>query len=237
MQAIILAGGFGTRLRAVSGDVPKPMAMVAGRPFLCWLLEYMAGQGVTKAVLSLHYKADEIHTYFGHRFAGIELIYSIEPKPLGTGGAIRLAMDALNPTQPVYVLNGDSLVQLDYHRMLQHHIKQQRPISLAAYTVPDCSRYSQLHVQAGLVHRYDTLGVASHGLISSGFYILSPDIFKDRSLKESFSFEREFLHPYTPRLKPACYEGVDYFIDIGVPHDYARAQAEIPRLLNTVKVA
>ncbi|MFO0388840.1 MAG: nucleotidyltransferase family protein [Alphaproteobacteria bacterium] len=237
MQAIILAGGFGTRLKSVTGDVPKPMAMVAGRPFLCWLLEYMAGQGVIKAVLSLHHKADEIHTYFGHRFAGIDLLYSIESKPLGTGGAIRLAMEKLNPKDPVFVLNGDSLVQLNYQSMMQHHIKLRRLATLATFEVVDCSRYSQLHTRSGIVCQYDTLGQAEAGLISAGFYVLSPDVFAGHALKESFSFEREFLHPQTPVILPAYYDGVGYFIDIGVPHDYARAQTEIPEMQKVRRLA
>lgn len=265
MQAIILAGGFGTRLKSVTGDVPKPMALVAGRPFLCWLLEYMAGQGITKAVLSLHHKADEIHTYFGHCFAGIDLVYSIETKPLGTGGAINFALKKLQPTKPVFVLNGDSLVQLDYQRMMQHHVKLGRLATLATFEVADCSRYSQLHTRSGIVHQYDTLGQAKAGLISAGFYVLSPEIFStyfsphrgeikrgallaDASQVSPhpnpppvgegvFSFEREFLHPYTPALLPAYFDGVEYFIDIGVPHDYARAQTEIPEILQARQVA
>ncbi len=231
MQAIVLAGGFGTRLKSVTGDVPKPMASVAGRPFLCWLLEYMAGQGVTRAVLSLHHMAGSIYSYFGHSFAGIDLIYSIEPKPLGTGGAIQLALSKLDMAEPVFALNGDSLVQLDYRHMIKLHRQQKRCATLATFTAPDCSRYSQLHARAGHIYQYDTLGKPEEGLISAGFYVLSPDIFTGFRFPEAFSLERDFLNPYTPALLPAYYNAVEYFIDIGVPHDFARAQTEIPRML------
>lgn len=231
MQAIVLAGGFGTRLKQVTGDVPKPMAMVAGRPFLCWLMEYMAEQGVCEVVLSLHHQADIIQSYFGHRYAGINIFYSIETQPLGTGGAIQLVLRKLKPNKPVFVLNGDSLVQLNYQKIMATHIKQNRKATLATFEVTDCSRYSQLHVRSGFVYQYDTLGQASAGLISAGFYVLSPEVFLGHRLGEAFSFERDFLHPYTPAMLPAHYNGVEYFIDIGVTQDYARAQVEIPEIL------
>ena len=237
MQAIVLAGGFGTRLKSITGDAPKPMAMVAGRPFLCWLFEYMAGQGMRDIVLSLHHQAGVIQSYFGHRYAGINILYSIEAQPLGTGGAIQLALKKLKPNNPVFVLNGDSLVQLNYQEMMATHVKQNRKATLATFEVPDCSRYSQLHVKAGHVYQYDTLGQPSAGLISAGFYVLSPEIFLGHRLGEAFSFERDFLHPYTPAMLPAYYNGVEYFIDIGVPHDYARAQVEIPKVANIIRVA
>jgi D-glycero-alpha-D-manno-heptose 1-phosphate guanylyltransferase len=237
MQAIILAGGFGTRLRSVVGEVPKPVASVRGRPFLSWLLEYMAWQGVTEAVLCVHHRADAIRSYFASQYAGIRLRYSVEDNPLGTGGAICQAMRMLDPKNPVFVLNGDSLVQLNYRVMLAHHYRQRAPITLAADIVPDCSRYSQLVLSGHKVVRYDTLGMAAPGHISVGFYVVSPDVFNGVELPEAFSFERDFLHPHTPRLAPAVYTGVHYFIDIGVPADYIRAQEEIPERMDIVLAA
>jgi D-glycero-alpha-D-manno-heptose 1-phosphate guanylyltransferase len=93
MEAIVLAGGEGRRLRAVVSDLPKPMADVAGRPFLWWLMTRLEQQQVRRVILSVGYKADAIQSYFGNVFSGIELAYSVETEPLGTGGAIRLALE------------------------------------------------------------------------------------------------------------------------------------------------
>jgi len=241
MQAIILAGGFGTRLKSLVQDVPKPMAPMGDRPFLAWLLEYLESQGVDEAVLCLHHMPQRVQTYFGPRFGNIRLRYSIEEQPLGTGGAIRQGLSLLSPRGPVFALNGDSLVQVDYKSMMRRHIASGRKITIATRQVPDCSRYSELTIQGGSITHYETYGGAKPGHISTGFYILSPDIFFGAYLpgagapafpgmaEEAFSFERDFLAPLAPELLPAAYDGVDYFIDIGIPQDYARAQEEIPR--------
>jgi D-glycero-alpha-D-manno-heptose 1-phosphate guanylyltransferase len=237
MQAIILAGGFGTRLKSVVSDVPKPMAPLAGRPFLHWLLRYMQGQGITEAVLCLHHMPEAIRNYFGAYFEGMKLHYSIEDQPLGTGGAMRRAMEILSPARPVFALNGDSLAQVNYDAMMVQHQLMGRVATLASRHVDDCSRYSELHVENDLITRYDVLGGAHPGNISAGFYVLSPEIFADRKLPYVFSFERDFLSPNASTIKPAIFSTVDYFIDIGVPGDYARGQMEIPERIGAPLVA
>ena len=231
MQAIILAGGFGTRLQSTVGVIPKPVAPVAGRPFLCWLLEYMAAQGITEAVVCLHYMPEMIRGYLGNRYAGIKLTYAVEETPLGTGGAIRHALSLLNTEKPVFVLNGDSLVHVNYIHMLQTHYRKHRLLTMATSQVGDCSRYSVLNVSGGQVQSYKARGDASFGTTSNGFYIMSPALFDGVELDSTFSFEADFLAHHIPVLKPASYNAVEYFIDIGVPEDYARAQTEIPALL------
>ncbi|MCE2926768.1 MAG: NTP transferase domain-containing protein [Rickettsiales bacterium] len=247
MQAIILAGGFGTRLKSVTGDTIKPMAQLAGRPFLSWLLDYIAQQGVREVMLCLHHQPEQITRYFGSRYAGMELRYLIEEQPLGTGGALANAMRELKPNRPAFALNGDSLVMVNYRRMMRNHIASGRPISIATTRMPDCRRYSQLNIQNDLITRYELYGDQQEGDISVGFYVLSPEVFEGMYssparndgysgfAESSFSFERDFLAPNTPELKPAAYEDVDYFIDIGVPEDHARAQREIPDILNLRK--
>jgi D-glycero-alpha-D-manno-heptose 1-phosphate guanylyltransferase len=228
MQAIILAGGFGTRLSPVVSDMPKPMAPVAGRPFLCSLFERMAAEGVTEAMLCVHHMHERIRHYFGNRYAGIRLSYAVEETPLGTGGAILQAMRLLAPRHPVFVLNGDSYVSLDYRRMMQAHLAGGRTMTMAAHLVPDCSRYSALTLADNRIVNFDLLGNKAAGLVSVGFYVASPELFDGTVMPQAFSFERDFLAVNVPAIKPAAYAGVDYFIDIGVPEDYARSQAEIP---------
>ena len=226
MQAIILAGGFGTRLPL--GDTPISMASVGRRPFLHWLLEWLAAQGVREALLSLHHRHEVIRNYFGGSFDGMRLSYHIEEQALGTGGAIAAALKQLKPCEPVLALNGDSLVALDCRAMLAAHTQAGRCITLAAHHVPECGRYSKLTVHNGEVLRFELLGGAGSGLISTGFYALSPNLFDGYALPEVFSFERDFLSPHVPSLLPNAYEAVEYFIDIGTPEDYARAQVEMP---------
>lgn len=232
MQAIILAGGFGTRLKSAGLDVPKPMAPIDGRPFLSWLLEYMSGQGVKRAVLCVHHRAEVIMHHFGASHAGIALDYSIEETPLGTGGAIRHAMHALNPDKPVFVLNGDSLVEVDYRRMLALHRQKGRALTMASCVVPDARRYSALAVEKGRIKRFALLGDAEPAAISVGFYVASPGLFSGFAVPEKFSFERDFLGVHVPQIEPAAYAPVHYFIDIGVPSDYIRAQREIPQRMD-----
>ncbi|MDE3017293.1 MAG: NTP transferase domain-containing protein [Pseudomonadota bacterium] len=231
MQAIILAGGFGTRL-PLDGGMPKPMAPVAGRPFLHWLLDFLLSQGVTEAVLCLHHRHEIIREYFGETFDGMRLRYYIEEQARGTGGAIAAALAQLAPREPVLALNGDSLVQLDYRAMLAAHARAGRRITMAAHRVEDCGRASKLTVHNGEVLRFELLGGAGGGIISAGFYVLSPDVFDGFTLPDVFSFERDFLSPHVPSLLPAAYEAVEYFIDIGTPEDYARAQTEVPQRMS-----
>ena len=117
MQAIILAGGLGTRLRSVVPDLPKPMAPVAGRPFLAWVLDRLVDAGFESAVLAVGYRHEIIRAHFGEDYRGMALRYSVETTPLGTGGAMRLAADHVTAL-PVFVLNGDTYLELDYRAML-----------------------------------------------------------------------------------------------------------------------
>src|SRR5579872_7369319 len=117
MQAIILAGGFGTRLQSVVKNCPKPMAPVHGKPFLAYLIEYLKLQGITRVVLSVHYLREQIEDFFKDNYQGIEICYAVEEQPWGTGGAIVHALKKIELTQPVFVLNGDTFLKLDYRAM------------------------------------------------------------------------------------------------------------------------
>lgn len=231
MQAIILAGGLGTRLSAVTGGAPKPLAPVGGKPFIHWLLDYMAGQGVTEAALAVHHRHKEFIAQLGTRFGPVKLHYYIEEEPLGTGGAIKNALERLNPTKPVLVLNGDSLVEANYRRMFAAHHKAERLMTLATRRVPNCSRYSEVSKSGDYITHFELLGEAHPGEISAGLYVVSPGLFAGYDLPKIFSFEKDFLAPYAPLIMPAAFNAVRYFIDIGVPKDFVRAQSEIPAQL------
>ena len=231
MQAIILAGGFGTRLQPVVPHVPKPMAPMGEEPFLAALLRYMHAQGVREVVFALHHRAAAIRDYFGHHFAGLEIRYSIETTPLGTGGAIKRALPLLRRDEPVFVTNGDSLVMLNYCDMLAHHNALGAPVSLASVQMPVTNRYSKLTIEDERITHYALLGDAEAGAISAGFYVMQPDVFMPYDMPDAFSIERDFLAVHTRELQPAVFEHVEYFIDIGIPDDYQRAQTEVPERL------
>lgn len=230
MQAIILAGGFGTRLRKVVDGVPKPMAPVGSKPFLAYLLNYLAGYGVTKVVLSVGYLHEQIVDYFGNSYAGMEVEYSIETIPLGTGGAIREALSNIHDG-PVLVLNGDTFFNIDYGNMVAKYRISNTGMVMALKTMSDCSRYGKVEIVDGVVVAFHEKQGEVAGLINSGVYLISPDIFSGYDLPQVFSFERDFLYPFTSVIKPVAKIADGYFIDIGVPEDYLRAQEELGKYI------
>lgn len=223
MQAIILAGGFGTRLRSVLADVPKPMAPIHDKPFLAYLLDYLQAQGITEVVLSVHYLREQIQAYFKDSYQQMTIRYAIEEQPLGTGGAIIKSLQLVDKNQPVFVLNGDTFLRLNYKVMLLQHHWQAAPLTMALRKIPDCSRYGVVITEEDKVVAFKEQGTAAAGLINAGVYLLNPTLFNNTALPEQFSFERDFLFPQIATLQPRPFIVDDYFIDIGVPEDYARA--------------
>lgn len=223
-QAIVLAGGFGTRLRSVVSDVPKPMAMVAGRPFLELLLANLARNGFDKIVLSVGYLSDVISTHFGAEYRGIPLAYAIESTPLGTGGAIRAAL-AQCSSDHVHVFNGDTYLGLDTVVTDMAWDRRRVPI-IVALRVDDTSRYGKLETDAdGRILRFlekDASG--GPGLINAGCYVLPKTIMSEFPDAERFSFETEYLRDAVMKREFFGLATDAEFIDIGTPEDYVRAQ-------------
>ncbi len=223
-QAIVLAGGFGTRLRSVVSDVPKPMAMVAGRPFLELLLANLARNGFDKVVLSVGYLSDVIGAHFGSDYRGIPLAYAVESTPLGTGGAIRAALAECS-SEHVHVFNGDTYLGLDVEATERQWASRRVPI-IVALRVDDTARYGKLETDAdGRIVRFlekDASG--GPGLINAGCYVLPKAIVSDFPETERFSFEAEYLRDAVADRPFFALETKAEFIDIGTPDDYARAQ-------------
>ena len=223
MQAIVLAGGLGTRLRGVVPDLPKPMAPVAGRPFLAWILGQLVDAGFDRAVLAVGYRHEAVHDHFGDAFGALELHYSVEDRPLGTGGALRLAAENLT-SLPAFVLNGDTYLELDYQSMLDAHTKQAEQMSVAVCSVADVARYGAIELEERHIRGFLEKGQAGPGIINAGTYLLSSAIVNRIPLGEPFSFEQQLLVPQIGEIRPAAFRATGLFIDIGVPEDYARAQ-------------
>ncbi|EGK8165987.1 NTP transferase domain-containing protein, partial [Campylobacter coli] len=214
MQAIVLAGGLGTRLRSVVQDFPKPMAPINGKPFLAFALEYLKKQGITEIILSISYKYELIQEYFKDEFHGMKIHYNIEKELLGTGGAIKDALKFVK--NEVYVLNGDTLFDIDLKKLALDNSK----ICIALKQMQNFDRYGTVNVEdQGIVTSFEEKVFKKQGLINGGIYLLKKNIFDEFNLEEKFSFE-EFLQENYKTLKIQTQIFDDYFIDIGVPEDY-----------------
>jgi D-glycero-alpha-D-manno-heptose 1-phosphate guanylyltransferase len=224
-EAVILAGGLGTRLRPVVGDRPKGLALVAGRPFLIRQLEALAGQGVTRVVLAVGFGADAIQAALGDHHGGVALHYAREDHPLGTGGALRQAL-AHCTTPQVLALNGDTF--LDFSAgTLAEALTPPAAAALALAEVPDAGRYGAVERNAeGWITRFQEKGAGGPGWINGGVYALDRAALAPWWPVESaaFSFERAVLAPLAAagRLRGVPARGG--FLDIGTPEDYRRAQ-------------
>lgn len=227
MKAIILAGGFGTRLQAVLADTPKPMAPISGKPFLAYLIDYLAQQGITEVILSVHYLREQIQNYFKSAYAGVAIRYIVEETPLGTGGAIAHSLKDMHANEPVFVLNGDTFVKLDYKAMYAQHVAQHASLTMALRFVEDCARYGKVITESGVIADFREKGEAGAGWINAGVYLLQPDLFSRFNMPAIFSFETEFVQPHLSVLEPQAFAAKEYFIDIGVPEDYASAIASL----------
>ena len=225
MEAIVLAGGFGTRLRQVVTDLPKPMAPIAGRPFLEILLSSLAQKGFSRVVLSLGFMAEKIFSYFGKHFDGMDLSYVIEDHPLGTGGAVRLALTQCMQDH-VFVLNGDTFLDFDVVQVEQMWRARQRPV-IVGCEVADTARYGRLLVAGDVVTGFTEKGLSGRGLINAGCYVLSRSQLDAFSIGEVFSLEADYLVPAVQAKQFDVFVTHGKFIDIGVPDDFLRAQTEL----------
>jgi len=223
MEAIILAGGFGTRLRQVVPDLPKPMAPVAGRPFLEILLAQLLRSGFSHAVLALGYRAEIIQEYFGRAFGELTLSCVVEDSPLGTGGATRLAMERCK-SDHAFIFNGDTFLDLDVATVERQWQANKRPI-IVARPVPDTGRYGRLVIHEGIVNRFNEKTAAGPGLINAGCYVLAPKMLGHYPLNEPFSLETEYFSPLVLQEPVDGFICEGDFIDIGIPDDYFRAQS------------
>lgn len=226
-EAIVLAGGFGTRLRGVVDDVPKPLAVVAGRPFLAWLLDALAAQGMRRVVLATGYRGEQIETACGAGWQGMALDHSREPEPLGTGGAIALALSHV-AGDTCFVLNGDTWLQLDYQRFDTAARASSARLAVALAAVPDVARYGAVRVADARVEGFIEKGQSGPGLVNAGVYRIARALLADFPAGAAFSFERDVLVPAVAREAVAAFVDTQGFIDIGVPDDYRRAQALFP---------
>lgn len=181
MQAIILCGGLGTRLKSVIKDIPKPMAPINNKPFLEFIFEYLKRQGIKEIILAVSYKYEVIQEYFKDEFLGIKIKYSIEKEPLGTGGAIKEALKFIK--NEACVLNGDTFFDIDLNKLKLNGGK----IYLALKQMNDFDRYGTVNVdKQGFVISFEEKIFKTQGLINGGIYLLTKDIFNEFDLEKNF---------------------------------------------------
>lgn len=228
-EAIILAGGLGTRLREAVPDLPKCMAPVAGRPFLFYVINYLRSQGVQRFIFSLGYKHEVILAYLEKSFASLSYEYVVEDTPLGTGGAIALALT--KATQPdVLVTNGDTLFKINADELYKQHTGTAALCTLALKPMQDFERYGVVELNDNnQVTAFKEKQHYDNGLINGGCYLLQVAGFKAQSWPEKFSFETDFLEKQYPQGQLYGQVQEAYFIDIGIPADYNQAQHDLAR--------
>lgn len=230
-EAIILAGGFGTRLQSVVSDVPKPMAPVAGRPFLTYLLDRLQKQGYTHVVLATGYLHEKVEEFFGHEYRGISIDYARELSPLGTGGAMVNALQYCHE-DAVTVINGDTLFDIDHERLCRFAEEKDTSLAIVLRQVPDAGRYGSVEIDAdGCITTFKEKNAeAGSGLINGGIYRIQRSLLDGFRLGEKFSFEQELMQQRYRDERYYAYADGAYFLDIGIPEDYSRAQQELPSL-------
>lgn len=224
-EAVVLAGGFGTRLRHIVSDVPKPMAPVCGRPFLCYLLDRLAENAFDHVVLSTGYMHEKIADYFGNAYRGMSIAYARETAPLGTGGGILNALQCCESSE-VMVLNGDTLFCIDFDALYQRHDASKSELTVVLRHVDDVARYGAVLCDSeGRITSFVEKD-ASHGagLINGGVYLMNRHLLDAFHVGDRFSFEADILQAWYAEHLFVGYADSGYFIDIGVPEDYERAQ-------------
>jgi D-glycero-alpha-D-manno-heptose 1-phosphate guanylyltransferase len=234
MEVIILAGGFGKRLQSVVQDVPKPMADINGRPFIAWLLDYFSRQWASRVFLSVGYKKESIMQYFGDRYKDMDIVYVREDEPLGTGGAIREALKSAHD-DTIVVANGDSFLALDLPDMLRNHAAGKADLTIALKQMGQNDRYGTVLIKDSRAVGFLEKAGQRSGYINGGVYAMDRNRVLDLLDKQprAFSFETDFLQKAVENINALVYITEGYFIDIGVPADYARAQKELGRYITS----
>ncbi len=225
-EVVILAGGLGTRLRSVVSDKPKCMAEVNGKPFLYYWLEYLINFNIEKVVLSLGYKASMVISWIKtiEKNYPFVLDYVVETEQLGTGGGIRFALSKTIDND-VLVINGDSLFLADINDLQSQYSNLDCSVVLALKEMKNFERYGNVSIDSNnLITNFAEKTFCKQGFINCGVYIINKEKLSLDSLADKFSFEKEILGKRKD-IYGFVYDG--YFIDIGVPEDYQKAQQDL----------
>ena len=226
-ECIVLAGGLGTRLRSAVPDLPKVMAPVAGKPFLHHIITFLEAQGVNRLVFSLGYLHEIIEAYVSKMFPALDMSFSVETEPLGTGGAIQLALQHIQGENAI-IVNGDTLYKADLQGVSNYHISQKAACTLTLKGMRDFARYGVVEIDAtGRVISFKEKKHYDQGLINGGVYVLNKQALLNLNLPLKFSFEKDYLEQFIYEQKIFGRRDDNYFIDIGIPEDFVKANVDL----------
>jgi mannose-1-phosphate guanylyltransferase len=232
MKAVILVGGLGTRLLPLTCNTPKAMMPILNRPFMEHLIVYLKKHGVDEVVLAMGYLPDPIEKGLGDGSRlGVKLVYSVEPKALGTAGAVKYAAQHIR-NEPFFVFNGDVITDIDLTEMRRKHDAEKPKISIALTPVENPSAFGVVETnERGMVRRFiekPPPGTETTNMINAGIYILEPDILEMIPEDTFYMFEKSVFPPLLEAGgKMLSYSSKEYWIDIGTPQKYLQVQYDI----------
>lgn len=231
MECIVLAGGFGTRLRSVVEDAPKCMAPVNGKPFLHYLFQYLQQQGATRIILSLGYKHEYVLNWIKENNFSFDIDHVTEEQPLGTGGGIQLAMQKAKEDN-VLVLNGDTIFMVHLQNLIAFHTNNDAATTLSLKEMHNFDRYGVVNTNSNnIITSFEEKQHREKGTINGGVYAIDKEKFLAKQLPGKFSFEKDYLEAYVAEAAFYGYMSDGYFLDIGIPDDYYKAAEDFKTLL------
>ena len=226
--AIILAGGLGSRLKSKVKDRPKPMAIINGKPFLVYLIDYLVNHGINHIHLSVGYMNEKITTYFGSNYKSVNITYSIEEEKLGTGGGLKLSLQDLHLSEDFLLLNGDSFFNINLNELINFHKKKDSFMTLSLFKFSEPKRYGEIIFDKNnSVECIKEKSVSQNGFANAGIYVLNPNIkdILDKFYKKTFSIEDDLINKLIDeKYSIKAMMSKEKFIDIGIPNDYIIAR-------------
>lgn len=233
MKAIVLSGGFATRLRPISYALPKLLFPVAGKPMIYWTLDLLQESGVDQVVLAVNYLADSLRAVVGQKYKGIRINYSLEDEPLGTGGPIKLAARMLKPKETFIAMNGDIITDIDLNKMIRNHKRSKAVVTDALHEVRDPSRFGVVKLDpAWRIQRFvekPTLREAPSRLVNAGIYLIEPTMLNMIPSGRKVSLEREIFPILAKRGRLFGFPFKGQWFDIGNLADYRKANFALLR--------
>ena len=229
-EVIILAGGFGTRLRSVVNDKPKCLAVINERPFLSYLIDSLLKYNYDRFIFSLGYMSDDVIEFIKSSYPELDSVFSIEEAPLLTGGAIRLALEFVE-SDSVLILNADTFFGLDLSLFFEYHMSESSDMTIALKPMFKFDRYGAvIFDNKNVVVAFEEKAFKEFGHINCGYVYLKKEVLSEYPLNVPFSFESDFIKINLKRLRIIAFIDDSYFIDIGIPEDYFKANLEYHQL-------
>lgn len=225
-ECIILAGGLGTRLQPVVKDIPKCMANIAGKPFLHYIFQYLADQKFEHIVLALGYKSEVVIKWIESLNFPFQISYVIEKEALGTGGAIKYASDKIK-NGSFFVINGDTFFDINTEQLERLHQSVDADITIALKPMVDFDRYGAVVLSGkNRIIQFKEKQFCKNGLINGGIYLIKKQLLETLNLPDKFSFEKDIMEEKISEIKIYGQEQDCYFIDIGIPSDFEKANQD-----------